>query len=148
MPLLAHGESASNLPFMFTIDTCIVYNFHLPDKPGILLAFANRLRTADIPLKALWAQGKSKVAARIRCIPERDPQFRDFAKSAELELHEEVVVHISSTDSGGEFHKLLERIASASININEMQAVNFGGKTGWMIWTNEEQVEPLIESIR
>ncbi|MBI69582.1 MAG: hypothetical protein CMJ38_06190 [Phycisphaerae bacterium] len=133
---------------MFNIDTCTVYNFHLPDHPGVLLAFANRLRTADIPLKALWAQGKSKVDARIRCIPERDPQFRDFAQSAELELNEEIVVYITAIDSGGEFHKLLERIASANININEMQAVNFGGETGWMIWTDEEQIEPLIESIR
>ena len=34
-----------------------------------------------------------------------------------------------------------------NININEMQAVNFGGNMGWMIWADEEQVEPLIESI-
>ena len=40
------------------------------------------------------------------------------------------------------------QVALLTANINELQAVNFGGETGWIIWTDEEQIEPLIESIR
>ena len=124
--------------------TCTVYEFPLEDKPGVLLAFANRLRTADIALKALWAHALKDETSTIRCIAERNPQFRDFVQSTELVITEEKAIYVSSVETGGAFLRLLEKVAGADININSIHAVSLAGETGWVIWTDEANIDPLM----
>ena len=126
---------------------CTVFNFTLQQKPGTLLALANRLREADITLQTFWATGTDNEHATMRCIAERESQFRDFARSAELSINDEKAIYISTTDSGGDLIRMLEKIAGVNINIESIQALTLSGKTGWVIWAQPEQMELLLERL-
>tara|TARA_B100000959_G_scaffold249095_1_gene276472 strand:- start:2033 stop:2443 length:411 start_codon:yes stop_codon:yes gene_type:complete len=126
---------------------CTVFSFTLPDEPGVLLNFANRLRTADITLQSLNAREQGDGTSMARCIPERASQFRDFAKSAELNESEETVIHVIEDDRGGDFIRVLERIAILNANINAIDAVSLHGTTGWIISTDKSHVDSLLMQI-
>ncbi len=126
---------------------CTVYNFILSDKLGTLLHFANRLRTADVELLSLSTRSNEDGTATMRCIPERDSQFRDFATSAELNATEEVAVHVTGSETGGEFIRMLENIATANLNLKEIEAVSISGKTGWILWLDKEHVDTLLTQL-
>ncbi len=83
----------------------------------------------------------------MRCIPERDSQFRDFATSAELNATEEVAVHVTGSETGGEFIRMLENIATANLNLKEIEAVSISGKTGWILWLDKEHVDTLLTQL-
>ncbi len=123
------------------------FRFTLPDKPGILLALANRLRAADIALLSLWARSNEDQTSTMRCIPERDNQFRDFVKSAELDAIEENVIHVNTEDHGGDFIRVLETVAGLNTNINGIEAVTLQGQTGWIITTDKNQIHSLLTKI-
>ncbi|MBC8309074.1 MAG: hypothetical protein ISR75_02180 [Phycisphaerales bacterium] len=123
---------------------CTVFRFDLSDKPGVLLQFTHRLRTADITLLAFWARSNEDGSATMRCIAERDSQFRDFAKSAELSAIEEVAIHVTADDGGGDFVRVLEKVAGVNINIDAIEAVSLAGKTGWVLWTEKEHVASVL----
>jgi hypothetical protein len=127
--------------------SCTIFRFTLPDQPGVLLALANRLRTADITLLSFWARSNDNDTSTMRCIPERDAQFRDFAKSAELITTEEVVVHVTVDDRGGDFIRVLETVANLNANIDAIEAVSLEGKTGWVISTDRAHADSLIEQV-
>ncbi|MDP7006549.1 MAG: hypothetical protein QF718_10120 [Phycisphaerales bacterium] len=127
--------------------TCTIFRFTLPDKPGVLLALADRLRAADITLLSFWARGNGDQTSTMRCVAESESQFRDFAKSAELNASEELAIHVSAEDRGGDFIRVLEKVASLNANIDAIQAVTLAGSTGWMIWTEKEQIESLLSQI-
>jgi hypothetical protein len=80
----------------------------------------------------------------MRCIPERDSQFKDFAKSAELSAVEEVAIHVTSDESGGDFIRVLEKVASVNINLNAIEAVSLADKIGWVLWTDKSHVASLL----
>jgi prephenate dehydratase len=126
---------------------CIIFRFTLPDTPGILLRLANKLRAADISLLALWARSNQDNTSTMRCIAERDAQFRDFSLSAELSAEEEVAIHVHSAEDGGEFIRVLEKVASVNVNITAIEAVSLSGQMGWVIWTDEEQIESLLTQL-
>ncbi len=127
--------------------SCTVFRFDLPDQPGILLALANRMRTADITLMSLWARGNNDNTSTMRCIPERDAQFRDFAKSAELQINEEKVIHVTEDERGGDFIRILEKVANLNANIDAIEAVTLEGKTGWVISTDSDLVDSLLTQV-
>lgn len=126
---------------------CTLFRFTLPDTPGVLLALANRMRAADVTLLSFWASGNGDNTSTMQCVPESDSQFRDFAKSAELKTSEEFTIHVSAEERGGDFIRVLEKVASLNANIDAIQAVSLAGKTGWIIWTDKEQIESLLEQI-
>ena len=130
---------------MPTTRTCTVFSFSLPDVPGQLLALTNRLRAADITLLSFWATSNRNRTSTLRCIAEREAQFRDFARSAELEASEEQAIYIVTSGSGGGFLRVLEKLASAEINIGDIHAVTLEDELGWIVWTDEEQLDSLIE---
>lgn len=121
--------------------------FTLSDEPGVLLALANRLRAADITLLSLWARSNENQTSTMRCIPERDAQFRDFAKSAELKPCEETVVHVNTRDHGGDFIRVLETVAKLNANIDAIEAVALENQTGWIITTDKSHVDSLLTQI-
>jgi hypothetical protein len=126
---------------------CTVFRFILSDNPGILLSLANRLRAADISLLSLWARSNEDNTSTMRCLAERDPQFRDFAKSAELQAEEEVAIHVMTSKGEGDFIRVLEQIAGVNVNINGIEAVTLAGQTGWMLWTDKDHVGSLLEQL-
>ena len=83
----------------------------------------------------------------MRCIAERDSQFRDFAKSAELGAEEETAIYVTASVDGGDFIRVLEKVAAVNVNINAIEAVSLDGKTGWVLWTDKELVEALQEQL-
>lgn len=83
----------------------------------------------------------------MRCIPERDSQFKDFSKSAELGAEEEVAIHVTVNEGGGDFIRVLEKIAGIHINITAIEAVSLADKTGWVLWTDKQHVDSLIEQV-
>ncbi len=132
---------------MPTATRCTVFRFVLSDEPGVLLRFAHRLRTADVTLLSFWARSNDDSTSTMRCIPERDSQFKDFSKSAELGSEEEVAIHVTVNEDGGDFIRVLEKIAGIHINITAIEAVSIEDKTGWVLWTDKEQVDSLIEQV-
>ena len=129
---------------MSTARKCTVFTFTLKDEPGQLLALSNRLRAADITLRSFWATSNEDNTSTLRCIAERDPQFRDFASSAELNISEEQAMYIISAEDAGSFLRVLERLAGAEINIGDIHAVTLEDEQGWIVWTDEEQLDSLI----
>jgi|TARA_B100000959_G_C14657513_1_gene491007 hypothetical protein len=126
---------------------CTVFCFTLSDNPGILLSLANRLRAADISLLSLWARSNDDNTSTMRCLAERDPQFRDFARSAELDAEEEIAIHVTTSDGDGDFIRMLERVAGVNVNINAIEAVTLAGRTGWVLWTNKDCVDALLSQL-
>ncbi len=126
---------------------CTVFRFTLSDNPGILLSLANRLRAADISLHSLWARSNEDNTSTMRCLAERDPQFRDFAKSAELGAEEEVAIHVTTNEGDGDFIRMLEQVAGVNVNINAIEAVSLEGQTGWVLWTDKDHVGSLLDQL-
>ncbi len=146
-PSLPPGAFASNLYMMPNARKCTVFTFTLPDRPGQLLSLTNRLRAADITLRSFWATSNSDRTSTLRCIAERGPQFRDFANSAELGISEEQAIYVLSTENSGGFLRVLEKLAGADINIGDIHAVSLDDEQGWVVWTDESQLDSLIALI-
>lgn len=127
--------------------TCTVFTFQLANQPGILLTLATRMRSADITLLSLWASSNSDNTSTLRCIPERDMQFRDFAKSAELLAVEETAIYVTADDRGGDFIRVLETVAGLNANIDAIDAISLDGKTGWIISTDKSHFDLLLSQI-
>ncbi len=132
---------------MSTARKCTVFTFTLKDEPGQLLALSNRLRAADITLRSFWATSNKDNTSTLRCIAERAPQFRDFANSAELNISEEQAMYIATAENVGGFLRVLEDLASAKINIGDIHAVTLADEQGWVVWTDQEHLDSLIELI-
>ena len=132
---------------MSTARKCTVFTFTLKDEPGQLLALSNRLRAADITLRSFWATSNKDNTSTLRCIAERAPQFRDFANSAELKISEEQAMYIATNENVGGFLRVLEDLASAKINIGDIHAVTLADEQGWVVWTDQEHLDTLIELI-
>jgi len=132
---------------MSTARKCTVFTFTLKDEPGQLLALSNRLRAADITLRSFWATSNKDNTSTLRCIAERAPQFRDFANSAELNISEEQAMYIATNENVGGFLRVLEDLASAKINIGDIHAVTLADEQGWVVWTDQEHLDTLIELI-
>ena len=130
---------------MSTTRKCTVFSFSLPDVPGQLLSLTDRMRTADITLRSFWATSNNDKTSTLQCIAERESQFRDFAKSAEINASEEQAVYIVAPESGGGFLRVLEKLASAEINIGDIHAVTLEDEQGWVVWIDKEHIDSLIE---
>ena len=111
------------------------------------MTLTNRLRAADITLHSFWATSNNDKTSTLRCIPERDAQFRNFVNSAELKASEEQAIYVISPESGGGFLRVLETLANAEINIGDIHALTLKDEQGWVVWTDEEQLDSLIELI-
>ncbi len=84
----------------------------------------------------------------MRCIAERESQFRDFSKSAELGAEEETAIHVTASVDGGDFIRVLERVAAVNVNINAIEAVSLAGQTGCVLWTDKDHVDALLAQFK
>ena len=115
----------------------------LPDQPGELARLAARLREADVNLFGLWGYGATAGQAQFYCVPESAEQFRNFARSADLETRESATFHLTEPDRGGTLIKTLETIADAGISLLAIQAASIGGEFGCFLWANPEDWDTL-----
>lgn len=118
----------------------------LPHTAGELSRLTHQLREADVGMLAFWGPTPGKSADGVHCIPENAGQFRNFASSAELSIWEEPCFWISEEFKGGNLVETLDLIASASINIELIQAMSFRGQFGCFIWVTESDA-PKLEAI-
>ena len=78
---------------------------------------------------------------------EVDDLDSSFATSAELNAIEEIAVHVTGNETGGEFIRMLENIATANLNLKEIEAVSISGKTGWILSLDKEHVNTLLTQL-
>lgn len=115
----------------------------LPDQPGELARLASRLREADVNLLGLWGYGAEGGKARFYCVPESAEQFRNFARSAELQAREGITFYLKAIDRGGKLIQTLEKVAAAQINLLAIQAVAINGEFGCFLWADQQDWDAL-----
>jgi hypothetical protein len=120
----------------------------LPDRPGELARLTAQLREADVNLLGMWGYGAENGIARFYCVPESPEQFRNFARSAELQVREGATFYLSGSDRGGTLLQTLEQIAAAKINLLAIQAVAIDGRFGCFLWANPEDWPELERLLR
>jgi prephenate dehydratase len=121
------------------------FSLQLPDRPGELARLAAMLREADVNLVGLWGYGGGRGSARFYCVPERADQFRNFARSAGLEFEEGRTFYLTGTDHPGALVRWLEKIASAGINLQAIDAVQVRGEFAGFIWADAGDWDALTE---
>ncbi len=115
----------------------------LPDRPGELARLASMLREADVGLVGLWGYGPGQDKARFYCVPERAEQFRNFTRSAGLDVTEGTTFYLTGADRPGALVEWLDKIAAAGINLQAIEAVGIQGEFGCFIWANPDDHERL-----
>jgi len=115
----------------------------LPNRPGELARFAERLRESGINLLGLWGYASGADEPWISCVPESPEKFRDFAALAGLECEEGEMMYLSADDRPGALVRTLRRIATAGVNIDAIESVASGGRFGCFIWADEENWDQL-----
>ncbi|MHC4416281.1 MAG: hypothetical protein ACYS0G_13455 [Planctomycetota bacterium] len=119
------------------------FSISLPDRPGELARLAAMMREADVNLVGLWGFGPKSGKARFYCVPEAADQFRNFARSAGLEIEEGKTLYIAGPDQPGALTEWLDRIASAGINLHAIEAVRIHGEFGGFIWADAKDWDAL-----
>ena len=76
-------------------------------------------------------------------MPETAEQFRNFARSAGLEVEEGRTFYLTGAGQPGSFTEWLDKIASAGINLHAIQAVQMHGEFGCFIWADSEDWDAL-----
>ena len=119
------------------------FSITLPDEPGELSRLTAMLLEADINLVALWGYGPGTGEARFYCVPEQAEQFRAFADTAGLQIQEGKTLYLSGTDEGGALVQTLDRVATAGINLQAIEAVAIRGEFGCFLWTDQKNWDAL-----
>ncbi|MHC4651556.1 MAG: hypothetical protein ACYTES_11935, partial [Planctomycetota bacterium] len=112
------------------------FSIRLPDRPGELARLAASMREAGVSLVGLWGYGESRDRARFYCVPEHPEHFRDFARSADLPVEEGKTFYLTGADQPGVLADWLDRIGSAGINLQAIEAVQIHGVFGVFIWAD------------
>ncbi|MHC5007215.1 MAG: hypothetical protein ACYTGF_07660 [Planctomycetota bacterium] len=121
------------------------FSIRLPDRPGELARLAAMMQEAGVSLVGLWGYGEGRERARFYCVPEHPELFRDFARSANLETEEGKTFYLTGADQPGALVTWLERIGSAGINLQGIEAVRIHGVFGVFIWADAKDWYALTQ---
>lgn len=121
------------------------FAMELPNRPGELARLAARLRAADVNLLGLWGAETSDGNGTFYCVPEAADQFREFARSAELDIREGVAFHLRGKDHVGALVRTLEQIAGANVNLLGIQTIAAEGSFGCFVWAEPDDWDRLIK---
>ncbi len=121
------------------------FSIRLPDRPGELARLAAKMREAGVSLVGVWGYGESRERARVYCIPEHPEHFRDFARSSNLEVEEGKTFYLTGADQPGALVAWLEKIGSAGINLQGIEAVRIHGVFGVFIWADAKDWYSLTQ---
>ena len=125
------------------------FSIALPNRPGELARLAARFRAADVSLIGLWGYGGTEGDfARVYCVPESADQFRAFARSAELQIKEGHTFYLRGDDHANALVKMLERIATAGVNLHAIQSVAHNGEFGCFVWADPSDWPTLKDLIQ
>ncbi len=116
---------------------------NLPDRPGELARFTERLCEADIGLFGIWGYAPGHDDPWISCVPESPEAFREFAANAGFEFDEARVLYLSDVNRTGALIETLKRIAGAGLNIDSIESVTSGDTFGCFIWADESNWDKL-----
>ncbi|MHC5023335.1 MAG: hypothetical protein ACYTGG_05420 [Planctomycetota bacterium] len=119
------------------------FAFSLPDRPGELARFAAGLGEAGINMIGLWGYASGRDEPRLSCVPEDPASFRDFARTAGLEVEEGHALYLTGESAAGALVETLQRIATAGINLEAVEAVGAGDHYGCFIWAAENDRDAL-----
>ena len=112
------------------------FSIRLPDRPGELARLSAMMREAGVNLVGLWGYGEGRSQARFYCVPEHPEHFRDFARTADLPVEEGKTFYLTGADQPGILVDWLNRIGSAGINLQAIEAVRIHGVFGVFIWAD------------
>lgn len=121
----------------------IEFRFTLPDRPGTLATFGARLRAADVNLLGLWGLSEGGAEATFRCVAEEPDQFRNFAESASIRVHESTVFFLDGADEPGALVRTLEELAGAGVNLDRLDALAVGRQFGCFLRAAPEHWETI-----
>ncbi|MEE4301102.1 MAG: hypothetical protein V2J24_16795 [Pseudomonadales bacterium] len=116
----------------------------LPNRPGELARLAARLRAADVNLLGLWGAETDDGQGTFYCVPESSDQFREFARSAELDVREGLTFYLRGEDYVGALVRTLEQIAGANVNLLGIQTIAAEGSYGCFVWADENDWDRLV----
>ncbi len=121
------------------------FSIRLPDRPGALARLAAMMREAGVDLVGVWGYGESRERARFYCVPERPGHFRDFARTTNLEVEEGKTFYLTGADEPGALVEWLEKIGSAGINLQAIEAIRIHGVFGVFIWADAKDWYALTQ---
>jgi len=120
---------------------------NLEDKPGMVLAAAKEMKSKNLGLLALWAQGAQQGQGELYCIPKNPDKFRSGYKPSGMQMEEGRGLFLKGTDKTGVLVKILETIAEEGINILAIYAIAVGGKYGSFIRVASTDVERTAKAL-
>ncbi|MHC4220569.1 MAG: hypothetical protein ACYSU7_19195 [Planctomycetota bacterium] len=121
------------------------FSIRVPDRPGELARLAAMMREAGVNLVGLWGYGEGQSKARFYCVPEHAEHFRDFVRTADLPVEEGKTFYLSGADQPGVLVDWLNKIGSAGINLQAIEAVRIHGVFGVFIWADSADWYPLTQ---
>jgi hypothetical protein len=119
----------------------------LEDKPGTLLAVAQKMKSKKLGLVALWGYGTQPGQGEFYCIPKNPDKFRSAYKPSGVPMEEGSGFYVKGADKTGALLKTLEAIAKVGVNITAIHAVAAGGYYGSFIHVAPVDMEKTAKAI-
>lgn len=116
----------------------------LPNEPGELARFTDRLGKAGINLVGLWGDA-SGGQPHLSVVPADPEAFKAFARESEVAFEEGRTFYRSGDDRPGALIETLQKIADAGINIDAIETVGTGERFGCFIWAEEGKWDQLAK---
>jgi hypothetical protein len=131
-----------------TIRVVDYYYATTPDKAGEGARLLGALRDARTNLVAISAF-PSQRKTQVDFIPSDSASFVAAAKSAKIKLSKpKKVFLVQGDDRIGAVHAILEKLASAKINVTAVQAVSAGGgRYGAILWVDQKNVKKAATAL-
>lgn len=123
------------------------YYVTVPNRPGEGARVLGALQKAGVNLLAVHAF-PSGDGAQIDLVPENSSAFADAAKKANLKIsRKKIAFLIDGTDRVGAAAEILDRLASAKINVTAMDAIAAGGRFGALLWVASADVDKAAKAL-
>jgi len=119
----------------------------LEDKPGTMLATAQRLKSRNLNLSALWGYSTRDGRSDLFVIPKNAEKLRAAWQADGMSIEEGTAFFVKGTDKVGALVKTLEALSQAGVNIIAMNAVAVSGNFGSMLWVAPGDVEKAAAAL-
>ena len=131
-----------------TIRVVDYYYSTTPDKAGEGARLLGALRDARTNLLAISAF-PSQRKIQVDFIPSDSASFVAAAKAAKIKLSKpKKVFLVQGDDRIGAVHAILEKLASAKINVTAVQGVSAGGgRYGAILWVDQKNVKKAATAL-
>lgn len=124
---------------------------YLPNRPGELARFCDKLHGAGCNLLGMWgyagddSDAGAPARPRLSCVPESAEAFRQHALGEALDFDEGEAMYLQAPERPGALVETLDRIAAIGINIDAIECVSSGESFGWFLWPAAGDREALAD---